>query len=398
MSNEDVQEVLEVTTPLFKALKYRSRKDRPSYYRGDELCITIFPEDLQKAHLTEVEITRAEQEAKRRKVAIEYCLQEAKLKKAGHLKYFDLQSRDLLAKEAEPSATTSQQQPSTSAAATSSAETVNPFLALIPEPGSLSAEETVRINPIDFKEATPGPEEYEVITMSFPEHLKRAIEDLEEDVKGVETRLNRHTATSPISIELVEVILERLKDLTRKNEELFSKIRSLDPAIDISAIRPKRGEIDDEIDLLMAKAKRIIRGLTPASQSRPQSNPQPGPARFDLPKFVIPKFSGDWKEWLAFKDTFKEMVLDLPEAQLTAVKKFHYLRQSLHGDALRTIESIPTTGADVKLVWQELCNKYDNTRRLTQGYLADLENQKPMTESSSTQLRRLYEDMNAIRN
>ena len=58
----------------------------------------------------------------------------------------------------------------------------------------------------------------------------------------------------------------------------------------------------------------------------------------NLPTLTIPKFSGSFKDWVKFRDSFTSMVHN--HAELSNVQKFHHLNSSLTGDAARVIQSV----------------------------------------------------------
>lgn len=55
--------------------------------------------------------------------------------------------------------------------------------------------------------------------------------------------------------------------------------------------------------------------------------------RVKLPVIDIPKFSGDYSEWLSFCDAFSSLVHT--NRSLNNIQKFQYLRSALMGSALK---------------------------------------------------------------
>lgn len=49
-----------------------------------------------------------------------------------------------------------------------------------------------------------------------------------------------------------------------------------------------------------------------------------------LPDIPLPKFSGSFADWHAFKSLFKSLVIE--DKSLTALKGLHYLRSALSGE------------------------------------------------------------------
>ncbi|XP_058830213.1 uncharacterized protein LOC131689266 isoform X1 [Topomyia yanbarensis] len=77
-----------------------------------------------------------------------------------------------------------------------------------------------------------------------------------------------------------------------------------------------------------------------------------------LPSISLPEFSGDYKDWRVFYDTFYALIhtnRDLPDIQ-----KFHYLRAAVKGEAAQLIESVDICAADYVSTWDTLVNRYSN--------------------------------------
>lgn len=55
-----------------------------------------------------------------------------------------------------------------------------------------------------------------------------------------------------------------------------------------------------------------------------------------LPTIELPKFKGDYSDWLGFKDTFQSLIHD--NVRLNKIQKFHYLRASLGQNAQKIIQ------------------------------------------------------------
>ena len=64
---------------------------------------------------------------------------------------------------------------------------------------------------------------------------------------------------------------------------------------------------------------------------------------------------------------------------------------------MQTIHSIQVVSTNLERAWKALCEKYDNHQKNTDLYLEQLENLRPMTEASASQLRGLYDRVNGAR-
>lgn len=85
-----------------------------------------------------------------------------------------------------------------------------------------------------------------------------------------------------------------------------------------------------------------------------------------LPKISLPSFSGNYMEWIPFRDIFVSLVHN--NESLTRVQKFYYLRGSLSGEAASLIRTIAATEANYDSAWATLESRYHN-RRMIVGHL-----------------------------
>ncbi|XP_033221181.1 uncharacterized protein LOC117175583 [Belonocnema kinseyi] len=109
-----------------------------------------------------------------------------------------------------------------------------------------------------------------------------------------------------------------------------------------------------------------------------------------FPWLELPKFSGVYMEWPAFRDLFDSIVRR--DTELPNVQKIHYLKLSVSGEPAQLMASIPTTEVNFERAWQTLIKKYDNARLLVSSYLTKLFSLKLMSKESSTELRSLLND------
>ena len=91
------------------------------------------------------------------------------------------------------------------------------------------------------------------------------------------------------------------------------------------------------------------------------------------------------------------VLLSKLDTELPAVHKFQLLRQSLKGNALKVIESIPVAGTNLQRAWTSLCDRFDDTQKLQQLYIRDLDTIDGMKVTSVEQLRTNLEKINVNR-
>ncbi|XP_075159013.1 uncharacterized protein LOC142232177 [Haematobia irritans] len=85
-----------------------------------------------------------------------------------------------------------------------------------------------------------------------------------------------------------------------------------------------------------------------------------------LPKISLPTFSGNYMEWVPFRDIFVSLVHS--NESLSRIQKFYYLKGSLSGEASNLIRTISATDANYETAWSTLESRYHN-KRVIVGHL-----------------------------
>ncbi|XP_075163325.1 uncharacterized protein LOC142235960 [Haematobia irritans] len=91
-----------------------------------------------------------------------------------------------------------------------------------------------------------------------------------------------------------------------------------------------------------------------------------------LPKINLPKFSGEYVEWVPFRDMYCSLVHN--NGSLNRVQKFYYLKGTLSGEAASLIKTIPVTEANYDSAWEVLESRYHNRRMLVGNLVSKLFN------------------------
>ncbi|XP_036347149.1 uncharacterized protein LOC118756495 [Rhagoletis pomonella] len=91
-----------------------------------------------------------------------------------------------------------------------------------------------------------------------------------------------------------------------------------------------------------------------------------------LPKIDLPKFSGDYLEWIPFRDMFLSLVHN--NDALTPVQKYFYLKGSCIGTPKEMVEEFPATDASYETAWAALVSRFHNKRKLVDQILKRLVN------------------------
>lgn len=94
----------------------------------------------------------------------------------------------------------------------------------------------------------------------------------------------------------------------------------------------------------------------------------------ELPRIVLPIFSGDIEGWSEFYSLFESLVDK--DQQLSETKKFQYLKTSLKGDALSVISQLDFIPENYILAKESLKKRYENKRRLASLYINKILNFK----------------------
>jgi hypothetical protein len=128
-------------------------------------------------------------------------------------------------------------------------------------------------------------------------------------------------------------------------------------------------------------------GFTPSVSSHGTGN-----SNVRLPILELPTFSGNYRDWLSFRDTFTALIHD--SNLYTSIEKFHYLRSCLKDEALKAIESIAVSEANYRVAWETLITRFENKRLIIQEHAYAIINLPPLVKNSYQSLRKLVDDFN----
>ncbi|XP_011858289.1 PREDICTED: uncharacterized protein LOC105555857 [Vollenhovia emeryi] len=113
--------------------------------------------------------------------------------------------------------------------------------------------------------------------------------------------------------------------------------------------------------------------------------PQSTRTTVKLPTLQLPKFDGNYNQWLLFKDTFLS-VIDSNDS-LSKIQKFQYLRSALKGEALNVIQTLETTEANYDIAWNLIRERYENKKLIINTHLKGLFDISPITKGNYNSLR-----------
>ncbi|XP_017796389.1 PREDICTED: uncharacterized protein LOC108577710 [Habropoda laboriosa] len=109
-----------------------------------------------------------------------------------------------------------------------------------------------------------------------------------------------------------------------------------------------------------------------------------------LPTIQLPTFSGNYSDWLKFRDSFVSLVHE--NETLSDVQRFHYPNSSLKGSAARVIQSLGVSEANYKLTWELLNSRYENSTALKRHHVTALLDLKSIQKQSESALRDFLDD------
>lgn len=148
---------------------------------------------------------------------------------------------------------------------------------------------------------------------------------------------------------------------------------------------------------LLARKEGFVRSST-QSRSRSRSmEPRQSTSllpRSALPRINLPRFSGNYHSWAAFRDLFTSLIRN--NTDLSNVEKMHYLRTSLTDEAARLVSNLSLSGDHFSLAWQTLCSRYDNQRIIIDFQLDRISNIKPLRVKSAQGLRTLSSTLTEV--
>lgn len=111
-----------------------------------------------------------------------------------------------------------------------------------------------------------------------------------------------------------------------------------------------------------------------------------------LPSIKLPSFSGQYNDWIDFRDCFKSLIHENNE--LTKVQKFYYLRSSLEKEALNLIQSIQVSDANYIDAWELLiCERYEQKAILVYNHIRALFEYPKLEYENHYKLRNFYDSL-----
>lgn len=209
--------------------------------------------------------------------------------------------------------------------------------------------------------------------------------------------LNSLKSRSPDSSKLIELDT-RMKDLESNLLTEYSEVQFELEGLDYEMYRE---EDDNSFECkyyeIVSSAKQYIFDI---------SNPKPSTSNsmfqgensssnfhksmnVKLPVIELPKFSGNYNNWLEFKELYVSLIHN--NSNLYPVQKLHYLKASLEGSALQCIQSVNFTGENYELAWDILCERFDNKKLMIHNLIKSIFNIPELILDTPSALRNVID-------
>lgn len=108
-----------------------------------------------------------------------------------------------------------------------------------------------------------------------------------------------------------------------------------------------------------------------------------------LPTISLPKFGGEYKDWIKFRDSFAGLVHD--NKALRDIQKLYYLRSCLTGKALHIVDSLKVSASNYAIAWQMLVERYEQKGLIIHSRIRELYEYPRLNKESHTEIRDLYD-------
>ncbi|XP_066597117.1 uncharacterized protein [Prorops nasuta] len=179
------------------------------------------------------------------------------------------------------------------------------------------------------------------------------------------TQVGTLLESNAIDIENLQLRLQRLTEKYEIFEKLFEDIISTDEQAEITN---EFLEVQDRFFNIAARIKRLIeQENTRLSSNSMSSSAENSGKRVKLPIATLPKFNGNYEQWLSFKNSFKSMIDKRDD--LTNLEKLIYLRSSLVDKAAQKISIFDDSEENYKRAWELLQESYEIKRLIVSKHL-----------------------------
>lgn len=107
------------------------------------------------------------------------------------------------------------------------------------------------------------------------------------------------------------------------------------------------------------------------------------------PRVEIPEFSGNYTQWVSFKDLFVETIHSNP--LISKAQKMQHLKSKLTGEAERLVRHLKTSAENYESCWEILQHRFDNRRLMFTSYMSTLMNIPTIQHATAFNLKKLHD-------
>ncbi|XP_051162195.1 uncharacterized protein LOC127282137 [Leptopilina boulardi] len=174
--------------------------------------------------------------------------------------------------------------------------------------------------------------------------------------------------------------------LIKERSATFVTSRFQESEVDQGHNRERIAQLEAALALQRENELATLRELTASRGSSIHSG-----SHFPLPKLDLPTFTGDYKDWLGFKDAFKAIIHE--DASIPKIQKLRYLRAYVKDNAAKVIDNLSTSDNNYNVAWDLLNERYNNERIIIQNHMQSIFELPNANRDSSFNLRNLVDSM-----
>jgi len=207
-------------------------------------------------------------------------------------------------------------------------------------------------------------------------------------LKASITRFWNILQTSKVDPVEIKTRREKIEEVWTEYEQVQSLIE-MQQGVDMDAQNEYRTIFEDLYFKCVAAAEKLITPTDSVVESI-KENSETGHEKKVMPAVKlaalnVPTFSGNYYEWTSFFDIFSALIDE--NSALSSIEKFFYLRASLSGEALTSIQCLETTANNYTMAWKSLVERYNNKRVLVQAHVKAIYDLEVMINESAAKLR-----------
>lgn len=107
------------------------------------------------------------------------------------------------------------------------------------------------------------------------------------------------------------------------------------------------------------------------------------------PTIKLPEFTGNYNQWLPFRDLFIELIHSNP--LLPKAQKISHLKSKLKGEAEKLVQHLAPNADNYDSCWEILIQRYDNPRLLFTSFANTQLNQPDLHQQNAYGLKKLHD-------